>query len=132
MTHSREQKWQAKLIRTEAKLDSDNNMLHAVARIPEPFNTDHYQKKPLVIGQYVKARIKGKKLINRIMIPRGKVYKDHYVYIVKKGFIHKQEIKIGWRDSDFVEITSGLESGDNLVITELGDVYSGTPVEIIK
>lgn len=132
LTRGLNQEWKAKLIRTEAKLDDTNSLLHVIASIDSPFAQVNISKKPLIIGQYVKARIKGKKLLNRIMVPRGLVNKDHYVYIVNSNVIHKKDVTLGWRDSDFIEITYGLAVGDQLVVTSLGDVYSGTTVEIVE
>lgn len=124
--------WPAILDRTEAKLDDKNHLLHVIATIPKPYDDYNKNKKPLIIGQYVKANIEGITLKNRLMLSRRFIQQDQYVYIVKDNTLYKKHVTIGWRDKNNVEILSGLSEGDLVVITALTGVYSGTPVEIIQ
>lgn len=122
--------WQGQVHRVELSVDKKHNAVHVVARIPAPFSGDNLSKTPLVVGQFVSVSIQGKKLEDRIMVPRDLIHEGTYVYTYRDGEIHKNRITVGWRDAQYAEITGGLVEGDLLVTTALKDVFSGTPAEI--
>ena len=47
-----------------------------------------------------------------------------------EGVLKRQEIEIAWQNQDEAIITSGLQPGDKLVLTSLGQVTSGIRVNI--
>jgi len=52
------------------------------------------------------------------------------VYIVEKGILKRKDITVSWQNSHDAIISAGLNFKDNLVITPLGQVSSGTPVKV--
>lgn len=123
------QQWQGNLVRTEGAIDSDTQQLYAIAQIESPFS----QQGPLIkIGQYVTASIIGVTLPDAIKIPTSTIYQGSFVYIEKDGLINRRDIKILWQNQEDALITAGLEPGENLVLTPLGNVTSGTAVKVIQ
>jgi hypothetical protein len=82
------------------------------------------------MGQYVTAEITGREVDNALVIPSSAIYQGSYVYIVKDGLLMRKEIKLGWQNGTESIVTQGLIAGDQLVLTSLGQVSSGTPVAI--
>lgn len=126
----REQIWQANLIRTESAIDEMSQQLYVVAQIIRPYDSEHNRGAQIKIGQYVTAQITGRELENALVIPSKTIYQGSYVYIVKNGLLFRKEITLGWQNGTESIVTSGLSAGDELVLTSLGQVSSGTPVAI--
>ncbi|KXI29943.1 efflux RND transporter periplasmic adaptor subunit [Paraglaciecola hydrolytica] len=125
-----EQNWQGNLVRTEGAIDTGAQQLYVVAQINDPYKATATNKYPIKIGQYVKAQISGRELSGVLMIPNATIYQGSYVYIVEQGVLKRKDIVIRWQNSQQSIIASGLEFGQQLVLTPLGQVSSGTAVSI--
>jgi len=139
--------WKGKVVRTEATIDSASQQLYVVARVDDPFlehsrSVLHTSKslepltklRPLKIGQYVRATIIGKELTGVISIPNSTLYQGNYVYVVEdidegKTALMRKRVDSLWRNKQSTVIASGLENGQRLVMTLLGQVTSGTVID---
>jgi len=125
-----DEQWDARLVRTEGAIDQSARQLHVIAQIDDPFGPDSAGKAPLKIGQYVTAEIEGKFLRDVLVIPNNTIYQGSYVYTVEEGILRRKDIVIAWQNDDDAIIESGLEAGEQLVTTPLGQVTSGLKVSI--
>jgi len=125
-----EQTWLGQIIRTESAIDSVSQQLYVIGQIENPFKQTSQQKAQIKIGQYVKAKITGRRLDNVIVIPSSAVYQGSYVYTVDDGLLVRKEVDLGWQNGTEAIVESGLTTNDELVLTSLGQVSSGTPVAI--
>ena len=126
-----DESWEAILVRTEGAIDEIARQLHVIAQIDDPFGRDHEYHAPLKIGQYVTARLEGKTLSRALVIPNNTIYQGAYVYIVEDEILRRRDIEIAWQNDDEAVIGAGLEPGDLLVTTPLGQVTSGIRVTIV-
>ena len=126
-----DESWEAILVRTEGAIDEIARQLHVIAQIDDPFGRDHEYHAPLKIGQYVTARMEGKTLPRALVIPNNTIYQGAYVYIVEDEILRRRNIEIAWQNDDEAVIGAGLEPGDLLVTTPLGQVTSGIRVTIV-
>lgn len=126
-----EQKWEAVLTRTEAAIDSSSQQLYVIAQILNPYDKTN-QQKSIKIGQYLTATIQGKKIKDALIIPNSSIYQGSYIYIEKDGFIHRRYIKILWQNNLNTIVSSGLENNENIVLTQLGVIGSGTEVKVMN
>jgi hypothetical protein len=101
-----------------------------VAQIISPYDGEYNQGAQIKMGQYVTAQITGRQVENALVIPSSAIYQGSYVYIVKEGLLMRKEIKLGWQNGTESIVSQGLIAGDELVLTSLGQVSSGTPVAI--
>ncbi len=124
------QEWRGKIIRTESAIDEQSQQLYVVAQINRPYDATTSRGSPIKIGQYVTAEIEGLALTSELVIPSSAIYQGSYVYIVEKGLLMRKEITLGWQNGKQAIVKSGLVAGDELVLTSLGQVSSGTPVSI--
>ncbi|MFT7373393.1 MAG: RND family efflux transporter MFP subunit, partial [Oleiphilaceae bacterium] len=125
--------WHGRVVRTEAAIDAASQQLYVVARIDDPFQSEQNSaRRPLKIGQFVRANISGQTLEKVITIPNSALYQGSYVYVVKNERLQRQPVDILWRDQTTSVINSGLESGQHIVTTLLGQITSGTLVEVKK
>lgn len=121
--------WKARIVRTEAAIDDSARQLHVIAQVDAPFSQEG-DRPPLRIGQYVTARIQGRRLEGVLIVPTSAIYQQSYAYIVEDGVLERRQVAIAWQNDTQAVIRSGLEVGDSLVLTPLGQIASGTPVRI--
>lgn len=133
-----DQSWQAELVRTEGAIDSNAQQLYVVAQVHDPFravdantaNDGISASKNLRIGQYVTAEIRGKTVKSAIAIPNQAIYQGSYVYVFKEGKAFRRDVGIRWQNSEESLIAYGLEAGELVITTPLGQVNSGTAVQL--
>ena len=125
-----EQVWQGKIVRTESAIDEMSQQLYVVAQIIRPYDGEYNQGAQIKMGQYVTAQITGREVENALVIPSSTIYQGSYVYIVEGGLLMRKEVKLGWQNGTEAIVIKGLTAGDELVLTSLGQVSSGTPVAI--
>lgn len=123
--------WKARLTRTESAIDAASQQLHVIARIDDPYGPGAVGRQALKIGEYVTARITGKLLRGALIVPNKTIYQGSYVYLVRNGLLQRRDITIAWHNNDESLVASGLQAGDRVVLTPLGQVPSGTPVRIV-
>jgi len=125
-------RWQGKIVRTEAAIDTNSNQLYVVAQINQPFartlDALGQAKTPLKIGQYVSAEIQGKTVQNALIVPTSSVYQGSYVYLIEDGRLTRREIEIGYQNTEQAFISKGLGNRAELITSPLGQVTSGTLV----
>lgn len=126
------QHWLAKLVRTEGAIDASTQQLYVVAQIDDPYSQKNQDMVPIKIGQYVNAQLSGKRLDNAIVIPNTSIYQGSYVYTVKDNILMRKDISILWQNGTEAIISSGLEFGESLVLTPMGQVSSGTRVKVLE
>jgi RND family efflux transporter MFP subunit len=123
------QSWSAVLVRTAGAIDEQSQQLYMTAQINAPYSQHNKERRPLKIGQYVTAEIEGKTVRGAIVIPNAAIYQGSYVYLFKNGVLERRDIEIAWQGSKEALIKQGIAAGDQLVLTPLGRVSSGTTVK---
>ncbi|WP_121628460.1 efflux RND transporter periplasmic adaptor subunit [Poseidonibacter antarcticus] len=116
--------FKGKIARSESSIDTNTKQLYLIAEIKE-------NSKKIKIGEYLKAKIQAKKLKDVMVIPNDSVYQSSYVYLEKDGVLQRNQIEILWQDDNNTLVKSGLKQNDNLVLTTLGVVSSGTKVDVL-
>lgn len=74
---------------------------------------------------------------NHVVAPDQSIVKqsgsgDRYIYVYKDGKVSYQKVELGRRMGDKYEIVSGVENGDQVVITGQNRLSNGMEVEIDK
>jgi RND family efflux transporter MFP subunit len=128
------QSWKGKIVRTEGAIDVTTQQLYIVAQIDDPYDEVNNNVAPIKIGQYVNAEISGRTIEQALVIPNSAIYQGSYVYIIElvndKTVLKRKDITIRWQNNNDAVIDSGLHFGQNLVLTPLGQVSSGTAVKV--
>lgn len=57
---------------------------------------------------------------------------DYYIYIVRDGKIVLSKVELGQRLGNFYELLSGVEPGEQVVITEKSKLTNGAAVTVVK
>ena len=85
----------------------------------------------IVPGQFVRVRVIGLKILDKVSIPQEVVMQDSvspYVYVFKDGKANRVNVKIDRTvGSDFV-LDSGLEGGEEIISDNLTKIRPNMPV----
>jgi RND family efflux transporter MFP subunit len=123
--------WKGKLVRVEGTIDAQTRQLYVVVEVDDPYKFREDGTPPLKIGQFVNARIQGKVIQNAVVLPRSAVYAANYINVVENGVLNRKYITTLWENDDDVVINNEFKSNQLISVTPLGDVVSGTAVEIV-
>lgn len=122
------QQWEASIARTDGAIDENSRQLFTIAEVSNPYPVSS-DRAPLLIGQFVQAKIAGKTLSDVFVIPRSALREDREVLIVDNlNTLQTRAVNIIWKDAEVAVINEGLQEGDVLSLTALGSVTNGTRV----
>lgn len=109
--------WPARLVRTEATIDSRTRFYFAVAEIPQPFDTARYQS-PLIMGLFVEASIAGKSVNDVVRLPEKALIKEQFVYVVHQEKLQQRKITLVDKRQGQVWVQGDLAAGDAIVVSD--------------
>ncbi len=94
-------------------------------------NDDH----AILPGMFTRADIVKQRHDNALAVPMFSVIslnEQTYVFLEKEGFSEKRMVTTGISEEWLVEITSGLQAGDRVIVEGHRDVEDGRPVTVVK
>ncbi len=89
----------------------------------------------ILAGMFVRADVVKKRLENSLAIPFYSVISrndEQFVYIEENGVAKKRDVTLGIMEKWMVQVTTGLNSGDNLLIEGHRDVEDNQKIKVIK
>lgn len=127
----REYRWEGRMTRTEGVLDTRTRVLFSVVQIEDPYGLySNSNDEPLRIGTYVNADIQGMLLEDVIVLPRHTLQANNLVWVADpENKLRAREVQVVTINGDNVYISSGLNSGDLVVLTRMENPLNGSPVE---
>ena len=93
------------------------------------------RENPLKAGTYVNARVDMGKSAKVLMIPRDAIVssiKDPSVYVVKGEKVELVKINTGIEYNSYLEVTSGISEGDQVVTNGQINLTDGAGISILK
>jgi RND family efflux transporter MFP subunit len=121
----------AKVIQLLPDLDPAGRMARLLVEVPDPMGLKGNAQNPLLLGSYVKVRIDGPELKNVITLPRKVLHEGNIIWIMdKKGLLATQRVTVVWKTRDQVMISSGIESGQRVVVTNFSGAYPGMKLRL--
>ncbi len=86
----------------------------------------------IILGLEAKAKIDALSKDNVMMIPKGAIYSDtegEYVYVVRNGKAVKTTVEVGIYNNEVIEIRSGLNEADKVVIAGEKEITEGMDIK---
>jgi multidrug efflux pump subunit AcrA (membrane-fusion protein) len=104
-------------------------MVHAVARVSDPYALTKKDRPPLAIGMFVDATIQGKTFDHIIEIKREALRGENTVWIIDdENKLHFRDIEILRLEEERVLVKKGLQEGEQICLTALDAVVEGMKV----
>jgi multidrug efflux pump subunit AcrA (membrane-fusion protein) len=117
-------RWEGRIVRTEAAIDTASRMIHVVARVDNA-----QQPVPMSVGLFVNAEIEGLLADNIVRLPRAALRDGNQVLVVTGDdqLTHRtiDPLRL-YQDEVFVR--AGLTAGERVCITPLQTVIDGMRV----
>jgi len=130
-----EHRWKGRITRTDASIDTRNQLLYLIAQIDDPYNlrnsTKH--KAPLTIGSFIQAEIMGRQLTNVIVIPRTAIHEQNTVWLLDESLnLRFRDVSIIHRGNALVYINGGLKNGDRIITSPLDAAVDGMQLRLTQ
>lgn len=125
------QQWSGILTHIEGELDSRSRMIHAVARVDDPYNSENHA--PLTVGMYVNAEIMGILVPDLVVVPRQVLRNQNQLLLVdKKNRIHFRNVEIYRIDGENVYISSGIKENELICLSQILTVVENMEVSPVE
>ena len=113
-------------------LEDQTRMARVLINVPDPLvrKTDSVDIPSLIIGSFVEANIRGKKIKNVIRLNRDYIRKDETVWTMEEGKLRIKKVQIKFRDKTYAYIAEGLTKKDKVVITNLTTIVEGARLRL--
>lgn len=123
--------WQGRIVRSAGAIDRESRQTFVVAQVDDPYVKREDGGPPLMVGQYVEARIDGEQLEDVFVIPRGAVRGEDLAYVLDdKQQLVERRLDIAWQDDNAMVVRGGLNAGERLVTTVPSLATTGMKVRL--
>ena len=120
------------IVRTEGEIDAKSRMVHAIARVADPYSRDGgHERPPLSVGMFVEAVIHGRTFDNVVEISRDAVRDgDEVLVIDDDNRMYRRKIRPLHRGEHTVIVEKGLYDGDRICLSTIGVFVEGMKVKL--
>ncbi len=124
--------WNGIIVRTTGEIDPATRMIHAIARVENPYGTSSGSSRPpLAVGMFVEAEIQGNRSGKVFALPRSVLRDAGEVLIVdSQSRLRIRQVDIFRQEPDRVLIRSGIQEGDQIIVSPLENAVSGMKVRL--
>ena len=122
-----------KVIRLMGDLATEGRMARILVEVTDPLGlkTSQQDRAPLLIGEYVRAKILGHKLDGVFQIPRTALRDNSNIWIIKENqTLEIRKVYPVWRDADVVLLKDDLKPGEQLIVSDLAAPVEGMTVRV--
>jgi len=133
INYGQEHECSGKVIRLMGDLATEGRMARILVEVADPLGlkTSNKNHAPLLIGEYVRVKILGRKLNGVFQIPRTALRDNSSVWIIKeKKILEIRKVQPVWRDADVVLLKDDLKTGEQLIVSDLAAPVEGMTVRV--
>jgi RND family efflux transporter MFP subunit len=129
----RDYSWHGRIVRTEGELDPKTRMIHAVARVEDPYGRgDDPERPPLAVGLFVQAEIEGLRREGMIELPRSALRgRDQVAIVDPDSRIELRQVQVLRSDRSRVFVSSGIAANERVVSGPLALAVDGMLVRVV-
>jgi len=121
-------KWPAKIVRTESEIDPVTRMMAVVAKVD---NSDRKMfTMPLAVGQFVQAKISGIEISEISVLPRSSVRNESVWVVDNQMLMQNRSVEVLRNEGEFALIGEGFEPGDKLLTSRVSSLVNGLKVTL--
>jgi len=130
-TWPQDAKRSAQVSRLIGTLDERTRLARVLITVADPLGREH-DGPPLILDTLIETHIQGRPVDNVVRLEREFVRDQDTVWVLVDDQLDIREAEIVYRDAGFAYISSGLESGDEVVTTNLATVAQGIPLRKVN
>ena len=121
------------VIRLMGDLSDEGRMARILVEVVDPLglNASAKDRPPLLIGEYVRVKIEGRKLDGVFQVPRSALRDNSSIWIAGENqTLQIRTVRPVWRDADRVLLQNDLTSGEQLIVSDLSAPVAGMQLRI--
>lgn len=121
------------VIKLLGDLETEGRMARLLIAVKDPLelNRPKAAGPPMLIGEYVRVAIEGRRIENAYRIPRSALRENTRIWVAgSDDTLQIREIEPLWRDTESVLLDQGLEPGDRVIVSDLATPVAGMSLEI--
>ncbi len=122
-----------RVIRLMGDLATEGRMARILVEVADPLglNASTQDRTPLLIGEYVRAEIQGRKLDGVFEIPRTALRDHSSVWLVGENqTLEIRKVRPIWRDAEMVLLKDALKPGEHLIVSDLAAPVEGMMLRV--
>ncbi len=112
--------WRGRVARLNDTLDEKTRTVGLIVLVDNPYTSAKPGvRPPLVKGMFVEVTLRAQPLKDKIVIPAAALHAGRTYVVGAENRLEIRKPQLGYRGSGFVVVTSGLKTGDRLVVTDI-------------
>lgn len=119
--------WNGRLERMLGEVDPQGRMARVVVAVEDPYGlrAKAGARPTLAMGTFVEVTLRGRQLTDVVVLPASALRDDQTVWVAEGGLLGVRPVEVLRRTRDEVVIGSGLDAGDQVVLTYLPGAAPG-------
>ncbi len=119
-----------KVISVLSDLETEGSMARLLVEVTDPLCIAQDKKcTPLLLGEFVRARIQGREVDNVITIPRTALREGNEAWVMTQDKkLHIQSVEVIWTNEN-VALLRGMDEGTHIVVSDLAAPVEGMALE---
>ncbi len=125
--------WPGRVLRTEGLYDPKTRVIHVVAHVDDPYGfLNPSFAPPLAMGMFVEARLIGRTLHDRIVLPSTTLIDGNQVWIIRDdNTLERRPVELAHAANGQVVIDRGVRSGERVYINPDNVIAEGMRVTAV-
>jgi multidrug efflux pump subunit AcrA (membrane-fusion protein) len=116
----------AEVIRVYPQLDAEMRTRTVEAKLTEPAE--------IIPHMFARLSIELQRAEDAVVLPAESVMTSpsggHFVFVVERGTAHRRDVKLGLQQEETVQVISGIEPGERVVVAGQAALRNGQPVRV--
>lgn len=118
--------WEGTFLRTSNTIDPQTRTIGVVVGIDNPYQQAQVGvRPPLTKNTFVSVELAGKPYAEHIVIPRVALHDNHVYSVDTEQRLQVRPVNIAFLQDDFAVIKTGLEEGEQILVSRLSPAISG-------
>ena len=129
---SREYRWQGRIVRVDAAVDSQTRLIYATAEVTDPYGEGAARGMPLAVGMFVSAELQAASEQTAYVMPRLALRNQDTVYVINdESRLEIRTVEVISTSEERVLVSGGVVPGERVVTSTLPNAVDGMEVEPI-
>lgn len=125
--------WEGRPTRLREELDTQTRTLGIVVVVDKPYEKIVPGRRPaLVRGMYCEVELRGKQRSQSTVIPRSALHQGHVYLLDANNRLRRQPVEVDFQQADWVCLSSGLNKGERLVVSDPAPAVEGMLVDPVE
>ena len=120
---------EGRILRLRGDLEDQGRLARIIVSLPRPLETE---PAPILLGEYVRLDIEGRRLDGVTSLPRAALREDDTVWVARNATLDIRPVSVVWRDTRTVLVMEGLAPGDLVITSELATPIQDMPLTLAQ